>query len=369
GSPQGATVTMSDSGFSPATVAIAVGGSVTWKNQGNNVHTATSVPGVNPSFDTGGIGPGQSSAEAFTTAGSYYYSSSTDCLHNVQPIGAFSCTASYLITVGAPGAAIPQPAVAPAPVTAPAPVATASASGVQGANALVTITDKGMSPTTVNILLNGSVTWKNQGNNVHSATSTAASDASGMPAFDSGGVGSGQQATVGFTVPGTYMYTSTVDCLNGGIITYDCGPYTIVVSPTPVPQPTPVGGIPTPTPNPTITALGNITITIDEVHGFQPNPLTVKPGQTVSWYNAGKQTHSVVLNQGDPTRVWWMPLSTATIPLDSGGIAPGQGYSFVFMTAGTFPYHSSTDPIYNFDNSCGCMITAYTYNGVVNVQV
>jgi plastocyanin len=362
--PQGATVTISDTGFSPAAVTIAPGGTVTWKNQGSNVHTATSVPGINPSFDTGGIGPGQASSVTFTTPGSYYYTSATDCLNNTfNGSGPFSCSVSYVVIVGQPGTASPQPA--PQSV-APAPAASPAAAGPVG-NATVTITDQGISPAAVNILLNGSVTWVNRGSNVHTATSTAESNASGVPAFDTGGIGPGQQMTVGFTTAGTYLYTSSIDCLQGGKPAFQCGPYTIVVSSNPVQQPTPMGGIPTPTPNPTVAALGNAAITIDEVRGFQPNPLNIKVGQTVTWLNTGQQTHSVVLNQGDPQTVWWLQLPTTVIPLDSGGIAPGQSFSFTFTTAGTFPYHSSTDPIYNHDNTCNCTITQYVYNGVVNV--
>lgn len=366
--PPGASVTISDSGFSPVAVTIAAGGLVTWKNQGANVHTASSVPGVNPSFDTGGVGSGQSASLTFNLPGTYYYTSATDCLNNTSNgSGPFNCAGSFVVTVVAPGTPVTQPAPAPEnlpPAAAPAPIPPAA--GPQG-NATVTITDQGMTPATVNILLNGGVTWVNKGTNVHTATTTADSNATGAPAFDTGGIGPGQQMMLGFTSPGTYTYTSAVDCLSGGTPKFQCGPYTIVVSSTLVPQPTPVGGIPTPTPNPAIGALGNATITVDETRGFQPNPLNVKVGQTVSWLNTGQQTHAVVLNQGDPTTVWWMPLATTTIPLDSGGIAPGQSYSFTFTTAGTFPYHSSTDPIYNHDNACSCTITTYTYNGVVNV--
>lgn len=357
---------MSDTGFSPVSVTIPTGGTVTWANKGGTVHTATSVPGINPSFDTGGVGSGQSSSVTFNTPGSYYYTSATDCLNNTSNGGGpFTCNSSYLVSVVPLGTPIAQ--AAPAPQTAPAPAVSAPVSSGTTGNATVTITDQGATPATVNILLNGSVTWINKGSNVHTATTTVDSNATGSPAFDTGGIGAGQQMMLGFTTPGTYVYTSAVDCLNGLKTTFQCGPYTIVVSASPVVQPTPVGGIPTPTPNPTLTALGNATITIDETRGFQPNPINVKVGQTVSWLNTGQQTHSVVLNQGDPQTVWWLPLPTSVLPLDSGGIAPGQSFSFTFMTAGTFPYHSSTDPIYNHDNGCSCTVTVFSYNGVVNV--
>src|ERR1051326_6251063 len=59
---QSATVIISDTGFAPAAITVSVGATVTWKNQGANVHTASSVAGINPSFDTGGISTGQAAS-------------------------------------------------------------------------------------------------------------------------------------------------------------------------------------------------------------------------------------------------------------------------------------------------------------------
>lgn len=64
------TVSIGDNYFSPQTVTIDVGDTVTWKNTGQAVHTATADNG---SFDTGQIQPGQSRSETFTTAGDVPY--------------------------------------------------------------------------------------------------------------------------------------------------------------------------------------------------------------------------------------------------------------------------------------------------------
>jgi plastocyanin len=64
------TVSIGDNFFTPATVTIDVGDTVTWKNNGAAAHTATADNG---SFDTGQIPAGQSRSETFSTAGDIPY--------------------------------------------------------------------------------------------------------------------------------------------------------------------------------------------------------------------------------------------------------------------------------------------------------
>jgi plastocyanin len=65
-----ATVSMGDNFYSPASVSIAVGDTVTWNNNGQAQHSATANDG---SFDTGVFGPGGSRSETFTRAGTFSY--------------------------------------------------------------------------------------------------------------------------------------------------------------------------------------------------------------------------------------------------------------------------------------------------------
>lgn len=65
-----ARVNMGDFFFSPATVTIAVGDIVTWRNTGHEPHTATADDG---SFDTGTVVAGQSGSHMFTSAGNFSY--------------------------------------------------------------------------------------------------------------------------------------------------------------------------------------------------------------------------------------------------------------------------------------------------------
>jgi len=63
-------VTISDFQFSPASVTVNVGDTVTWTNNGPTPHSATSSSGV---FDTGIMDAGQSGSHTFTEAGTFAY--------------------------------------------------------------------------------------------------------------------------------------------------------------------------------------------------------------------------------------------------------------------------------------------------------
>ena len=59
-----------DFSFSPSTITIHVGDTITWTNVGHQPHTATAN---DHSFDTGILKPGQSGSHTFTTPGTYTY--------------------------------------------------------------------------------------------------------------------------------------------------------------------------------------------------------------------------------------------------------------------------------------------------------
>jgi plastocyanin len=64
--------------------------------------------------------------------------------------------------------------------------------------------------------------------------------------------------------------------------------------------------------------------------GFNPDTLTVKAGDTVTWSNASKNAETVTSD-------------TASL-FDSGSLNTGAVYTFTFTQAGTFTYHSSDTP-------------------------
>jgi LPXTG-motif cell wall-anchored protein len=65
-----ASVTISDFEFTPDTVTVNEGDTVTWTNDGPSVHTATADDG---SFDTGSLRKGESGSATFTQAGTITY--------------------------------------------------------------------------------------------------------------------------------------------------------------------------------------------------------------------------------------------------------------------------------------------------------
>ena len=67
---QSKQVEIYDGYFAPAQVAVPIGTTVVWMNQGQSYHTVTSTQGV---FDSGVIRPGAGYYFTFTAPGKYVY--------------------------------------------------------------------------------------------------------------------------------------------------------------------------------------------------------------------------------------------------------------------------------------------------------
>jgi len=213
----------------------------------------------------------------------------------------------------------------------------------------VTITDQGIVPSTVYVAVNGGVTWVNAGDNLHTATGNGG----GAPAFDTGGLSHGATNTVTFTSPGTFSYTSSADCLQGGHTQgFNCGPFSVVVGNT-LPTSPQAGALTAPNPN--------TTVTIDDANGFQPKQITIKVGQSITWLNKGTQVHTVVSDLDALTGKTLLPA------IDSGGLSGNQSFSFAFVQPGTLTYHSSTDMVWSNSSKYGFAIPTYTFTGSVVV--
>jgi plastocyanin len=65
---------------------------------------------------------------------------------------------------------------------------------------------------------------------------------------------------------------------------------------------------------------------------FSPQVITVLPGGTVTWVNKGQTNHT---STGIKKVLMW----------DSGTLLPGQSFSRVFPTTGTYVYYSSASPL------------------------
>ena len=66
----GTTASIIDFGFSPSSITIKVGSSVTWTNTGNATHTVTADDG---SFDSGSVTSGATFSHTFATAGTFAF--------------------------------------------------------------------------------------------------------------------------------------------------------------------------------------------------------------------------------------------------------------------------------------------------------
>lgn len=101
--PSGPFVQITAGGYNPSQVTIPVGASILFTNLDANVHTATADDN---SWDTGGLGPGQSKSITFNNQGFITFHSATDLVYGspgttaAQP---YTYQLQGQITVGPPG--------------------------------------------------------------------------------------------------------------------------------------------------------------------------------------------------------------------------------------------------------------------------
>ncbi|HEY9721772.1 MAG TPA: plastocyanin/azurin family copper-binding protein [Oscillatoriaceae cyanobacterium] len=67
------TVTVKNMAFSPASLTVPVGSTITWDFEDSMLHTTTSDKGDAQQWDSGPLGPGNKYPVKFTTAGTYTY--------------------------------------------------------------------------------------------------------------------------------------------------------------------------------------------------------------------------------------------------------------------------------------------------------
>jgi superoxide dismutase, Cu-Zn family len=95
------TVVITKEGFDPPYVIINAGGSVTWENDDSAVHNIKQNPLQAPNLDSGGLAPGHSYTQTFSTPGTFTYTSFTDCLSH-KPGPTFDCAPATVQVVAAP---------------------------------------------------------------------------------------------------------------------------------------------------------------------------------------------------------------------------------------------------------------------------
>ena len=202
-----ATVTLGDRVVQPSTTTITTGGTVTFRNQDSDEHTATG--GI---IDSGPLSPGASYKQSFAKAGTYDFL----CIFHPEMQG----TIRVVDAAGAAPKAAATPTPKPAPTATPARAAEADA---------VDIVDLAFEPATLEVEPGTTVTWTNTGVAPHTVS---AKDGT----FGSGTLQSGATFEQTFADPGTYAYLCQVHPEMSGTIEVsatDPAPAVGVASPLP----------------------------------------------------------------------------------------------------------------------------------------
>jgi plastocyanin len=189
---------LDDDGYTPATLEIDPGGSVTFVNQHHDEHTATGS-----AFDTGIIEPGLTATVTFDTPGSYAFG----CIIHPEMTG----------TIGVRDASGVVPSPTPPPSAPPASAAIRD----------VAIIDFAFQPTESVVAIGTTVAWTVTQQSPHTVT---AADGS----FDSGILDVGGRFQHVFLDPGTFAYACRLHPEMQATIVVD--PTLPAVSPLPVPS-------------------------------------------------------------------------------------------------------------------------------------
>ena len=307
----GATVSLGDDFFSPASLTVSPGATVTWTNNGKHPHTVTSDTGL---WDSGTLKSGQSFSFTFQSPGTYTY----NCVFHGGMVGTVAVSGGGSAPNPTPVTAtpIPTPAVSPTPTPAVSP----TPAPLSGGNA-VSLGDDSFSPGSLTVSPGTTVTWSNNGQHPHTVTSDT-----GL--FDSGMLRSGQRFSFTFQSRGTYTYNCVFHSgMVGTLVVSGAGPLQ-TPSPTATAEPSPTATpVATATPvseaDPVSTAAAEASVVSTGDNFFSVASLSVPAGATVNWTNGGHVAHIVASDTG----LW-----------DSGLLKPGQSFSFTFHDPGTYSY-------------------------------
>ncbi|HWL36250.1 MAG TPA: cupredoxin domain-containing protein [Frankiaceae bacterium] len=156
--PASGTVTMAGRAFSPSSISVRVGGTITFSNNDDDEHTVTAN---DRSFDSGVLNAGGRYTRTFRTAGTFRYF----CAIHTDMTGTVTVpSASGAVPPPAPAAPRP-PAAAPAPPPAP-PVRVAG----KPAAVRVNVIDFGYTPARATARVGDTVSWVNVGAAPHTVT-------------------------------------------------------------------------------------------------------------------------------------------------------------------------------------------------------
>ncbi len=303
-------VTIDGGGVSPRTVTIAAGDVVEWRNRDDERHRMRSRSGP-AEFDSGDLEPGQSIRYRFAAAGTYAYLDERDD----------GDTAFH-------GRVVVQAAPGGGPSSGGGSTGSGGATGGGGSagsagtatSATVSIGDDFFSPTAVRIAAGGTVTFRNEGGDEHSATS------SGGGPIDSGALGGGASYRATFPSAGTFAFLCIFHSDMRGTVTV-VAPAGAAATPTPSPTPAPTA---TPSLAPGDAAAAPATVAVEAADlEFRAPTVRVAAGGSVTWTNVGQAPHTVTSTEAG---------------FDSGMLEPGATFEQAFPTAGTYAYLCTFHP-------------------------
>jgi plastocyanin len=376
--PTTAAVMIMSNQFTPNTVTITAGGTVTWTNHDAVPHTVTAAAAGG--FDSGTLRQNGTFSNTFASPGTYAYG----CDFHPEMVAtvivlAAGATVPPATTSGTNSGGSSTTSANGSTSTASNGAATGSSNvgtanaGGGGANQAVTSGSGGSASgtalstsatvaisgnrfvqSTVTIAVGGTVTWTNQDTVPHTVT---ASDAS----FDSGLLRRAESWSHTFGSPGTYTYLCSLHPTMTGIVVVatpdDPSPAVVTHSSTShAAQSTTsgatsgasaagqavgaAGGGDVPQAAP-----GSATVSMLD-NQFQPSLVTVAPGGAVTWTNADTLPHTVTAVDGS---------------FDSDIMMPGDSYSHQFGTAGTVAYRCTLHP-----GMTGTVVVSETVSGAVD---
>jgi len=282
-------------GVEPASLEVAAGDIVTWRNEDDERHRIRSRDGP-LEFDSGDLEPGDAFSYTFQVEGGYPYLDERD-----------DEASEYFGTVvvgPAPGASTePAPAsasAAPLPATASTELPAIASAQPQASSSRVDISDRTFVPADITVSVGDSVEWTNLDDEGHTVTATEG-------AFESGLMAGGVTFSEVFDTPGTFDYVCAIHPEMRGTVT-------VAAPPDPVASDPAVGG--------------DVPVSIVDMV-YAPATVEVTAGTTVRWTNDDSVIHTVTARDGS---------------LNSGIMQTGAEFSLTFDEAGTFDYFCAVHP-------------------------
>jgi plastocyanin len=332
--------------YRPSTVEISSGQTVEWENDGQVSHSVTDDParadkpadallpaGVKP-FNSGSVMPGGRFRHTFSKPGRYRYFCLThegdrmvgEVIVQLQPIPPPQQVAGSPPSVGL---------ATPSDVRSAAPIQIVRMSD----------DDPMYRPSRIEISMDQTVEWQNDGQVSHSVTDDPAradkpGDAllpAGVTPFNSGNVMPGGRFRHTFSKPGRYRYfclTHEGDRMIGEVVVGPSAPSRqeqfAVSSPRTLPSKSGAE-----------VALRVVKMRDDEPM-YQPRSIQIVSGQTIEWENEGLASYSV----SDDSARAWDPVDArrppGVRPFSSGSILPKGRFRHTFSKPGRYRYFCPT---------------------------